>query len=202
MKEMKNLNILIIYEEELYADGLVSLIKEMHPCYNIDTCLIYDDFSEYVGKHYDISFIIKNGNIDLKNWYTDIRYGNDACRFVIVSTKFTIDDVKNYYEYSINGMVSKSFSRDKIKNILSLIFMGENYYPSDLYMVGHNKILTKTEFMVLKLVRKGYSNKQIAFDMNIMESTVKAHMTSIKRKLKCYNRVQVVEEAIDKGLIS
>lgn len=196
------MKILIIYEEELYANGLISLIKEMRDGYDIDKCLIYEDISDFVGKHYDITFIIKNGNIDLKNLYTDIRFGNDKCRFVIISSKFTIDDVKKYYEYSINGMICKSYSKDKVENILNLIFSGDNYYPSDLYMIGRNKILTKKEFKVLKLVRKGYSNKQIAYELNITEATVKAHMTSIMKKLKCYNRVQVIEESIDKGLIS
>jgi DNA-binding NarL/FixJ family response regulator len=38
----------------------------------------------------------------------------------------------------------------------------------------------------------GRLNKQIAYDLQIMEATVKAHMTAILRKLGAANRTQAV----------
>ena len=39
---------------------------------------------------------------------------------------------------------------------------------------------------------KGKLNKQIAFDLNITEATVKAHITTVFKKLKINNRTQAV----------
>jgi len=50
---------------------------------------------------------------------------------------------------------------------------------------------TPTESRVLHGVRFGRSNKQIAFDLGIAETTVKAHMTALMRKLNVCNRTQV-----------
>ena len=51
--------------------------------------------------------------------------------------------------------------------------------------------LTPTQIKVLNGVRSGLLNKQIAFDLGIAETTVKAHMTALMRKLKVRNRTQV-----------
>jgi DNA-binding NarL/FixJ family response regulator len=51
--------------------------------------------------------------------------------------------------------------------------------------------LTPTQLKVLRGVRSGQLNKQIAFDLGIAEATVKAHMTALMRKLNVRNRTQV-----------
>ena len=52
--------------------------------------------------------------------------------------------------------------------------------------------LTPTQLKVLRGVHSGLLNKQIAFELGIAESTVKAHMTALMRKLNVRNRTQVV----------
>ena len=41
------------------------------------------------------------------------------------------------------------------------------------------------------MISEGQLNKQIAYDLNVSEATVKAHMTAIMRKLGVSNRTQV-----------
>ena len=55
---------------------------------------------------------------------------------------------------------------------------------------------------VLKLMSKGLSNKQIAFDLGITEGTVKLYVTAILKILNVYNRVSAVNEARRRGLIT
>ncbi len=42
---------------------------------------------------------------------------------------------------------------------------------------------------------EGESNKQIAYNLNIAETTVKAHVSAILRKLGVHNRIQAVLSA-------
>ncbi|MCY1428288.1 transcriptional regulator EpsA [compost metagenome] len=44
---------------------------------------------------------------------------------------------------------------------------------------------------------KGESNKQIAYTLDIAETTVKAHVSAILRKLNVHNRVQAILSAGD-----
>ena len=51
--------------------------------------------------------------------------------------------------------------------------------------------LTPTQIKVMRGVRSGQLNKQIAYELGIAEATVKAHMTALMRKLNVRNRTQV-----------
>ena len=55
----------------------------------------------------------------------------------------------------------------------------------------------QTRALVLERMAKGESNKQIAYNLNITETTVKAHVSAILRKLGVHNRVQAILSASD-----
>jgi DNA-binding NarL/FixJ family response regulator len=50
--------------------------------------------------------------------------------------------------------------------------------------------LTPQQFRVLTMVCEGLLNKQIAYELNVSEATVKAHVTAIFRKLGVRTRTQ------------
>ena len=52
--------------------------------------------------------------------------------------------------------------------------------------------LTPQQLRVLELLGQGLLNKQIAHELEIVESTVKAHVSAILRKLNVYSRTQAV----------
>jgi len=55
--------------------------------------------------------------------------------------------------------------------------------------------LTPQQVRVLQMLRQGLLNKQIAYDLGVGETTVKAHVSEILRKLKVSSRTQAVIEA-------
>ncbi len=65
--------------------------------------------------------------------------------------------------------------------------------PDDQYSACEAPLfqLTPMQKKILNGVRAGLLNKQIAFGLGIAETTVKAHMTAIMRKLNVRNRTQV-----------
>jgi DNA-binding NarL/FixJ family response regulator len=67
-----------------------------------------------------------------------------------------------------------------------------NQISGDIASPRHRiEALTPTQLRVLRAVRFGLANKQIAFELGIAEATVKAHMTALMRKLSVRNRTQV-----------
>ena len=51
---------------------------------------------------------------------------------------------------------------------------------------------SKVQAKILQLICEGMLNKQIAYELNIAETTVKAHVTAIMRKLGVQSRTQAV----------
>lgn len=61
--------------------------------------------------------------------------------------------------------------------------------------------LSDREVEVLQLMAKGVSNKDIADQLSITQSTVKTHITSIFQKLNVTTRTEAVTTALKKGII-
>jgi NarL family two-component system response regulator LiaR len=62
--------------------------------------------------------------------------------------------------------------------------------------------LTERETEVLRLLARGYSNKQIAHSLNNTEKTIKTHVSRILSKLGVQSRTQATLYAIRTGLVS
>ena len=52
--------------------------------------------------------------------------------------------------------------------------------------------LTPQQFRVLTMMTEGMLNKQIAYDLEVSEATIKAHVTAVFRKLGVRTRTQAV----------
>ncbi|MGB7241157.1 MAG: response regulator transcription factor [Sulfitobacter sp.] len=100
------------------------------------------------------------------------------------------------------GFVPKHSSRAVFKDAIEKIGRGEIYKPS-VYVessaasprdetVSRLSTLTNQQAKILELICEGKLNKQIAFDLSIAETTVKAHVTAIMRKLGVQSRTQAV----------
>ncbi len=64
------------------------------------------------------------------------------------------------------------------------------------------ELLSERELEVLRLVATGASNRSIAAELYISESTVKTHVQSIFQKLGVNDRTEAVTHALQKGIIS
>jgi NarL family two-component system response regulator LiaR len=62
--------------------------------------------------------------------------------------------------------------------------------------------LTEREGEILRLMARGYANKQIARGLTIAEKTVKTHVSSILAKLGLQTRTQAALYAIRTGLVT
>ena len=195
-------DILILYEEELVADGVQRIINEIDPNIKVVKHLLYDDLETSIGEDkYDVIIISKDKNLNVPFVCSTIHSHNDKCKVVFISSAYTSEDVKQFMEFNVNAMICKKYSIAKIKSIMDLILMGENYYPPEFLPYTNKAFLSSQQLKIVKYLRQGYSNKQIAYDLGITEATVKAHMTIIMRKFNVVNRIQVIQKSLSMGIL-
>lgn len=197
-------NILIIYEEELYADGLITIINDIDSNVSVTKKILYNDLEQSIDyDEFDVVILSKTANMDMDYVCPIIKSHNPNCKVVILSRNFSKEDMKKFLEHGVDAVICKKYSSAKIKQIMGLIMMGENYYPPELIPLTASKnILSKQQLKIVDLMRYGYSNKQIAYELKISESTVKAHVTMILRKLDVVNRIQAIRKVFELGLLS
>lgn len=104
------------------------------------------------------------------------------------------------------GFVSKTVDKVTLGKGLSEVLSGSVFVPPELAEQIHgaddatdaNEIadrvadLTPAQLRVLQLIRHGQLNKQIAHELGVSETTVKAHVSEILRKLNVVSRTQAV----------
>ncbi|SFC13279.1 two component transcriptional regulator, LuxR family [Marinospirillum celere] len=101
------------------------------------------------------------------------------------------------------GFISKASPREEMARALQQLLTGQVYLPShsirqtDLEITSKEpqplawQQLTKKQLEVLERMALGESNKQIAWHLNIAETTVKGHVAAIMSKLGIKNRVHL-----------
>jgi len=128
---------------------------------------------------------------------------------VVISASEDTDVIKRVMSFGASGFVPKSAHPVEIGRALHAVMDGDVWLPekfqsllspqtshdSDLDLAARVAQLTAQQYKVLYYLTEGWLNKQIAYDLNISEATVKAHMTAIFRKLGVTNRTQVVIQA-------
>ena len=107
------------------------------------------------------------------------------------------------------GYVPKSAPKSVLLEAITEVLKGASYVPAQLAslmravqwespaslnIAARVCSLTRCEIRVLQLVRQGLFNKQIAYELGIVEPTVKAHIGAILRKLNVFSRTQIVVE--------
>ncbi len=63
------------------------------------------------------------------------------------------------------------------------------------------KKLSKREYEIIRLIASGFTDRQIAERLEILENTVKAHRFHLVRKLKAKNSAHAVSLAFKKGIL-
>src|SRR5271165_3056137 len=68
----------------------------------------------------------------------------------------------------------------------------QNVHPAS-FVIRHNLGLTRREQQLVQLISHGFTNKEIASQLNLCEQTVKNHIHRMLRKLGATNRFAAVE---------
>ena len=109
--------------------------------------------------------------------------------------------------YGAAGFIPKSVRKDELARAIRSVMDGALYVPENYdaknepddgsdraEMVRKLGKLTPQQLRVLQMLRQGLLNKQIAYELQVGETTVKAHVSEILRKLNVYSRTQAVIE--------
>lgn len=123
---------------------------------------------------------------------------------VVVSSMADNRVVSSVIHAGANGFIPKHSQRDVFQKAVETlknnrVFLPDGYelLPGDAGTSKDDAIsrlasLTNQQARILQLICEGKLNKQIAYELSIAETTVKAHITAIMRKLGVQSRTQAV----------
>lgn len=103
------------------------------------------------------------------------------------------------------GYLLKSSVGNELLETIRIVHSGKRRVPPEIAtdIAEHvaDDALTEREISVLRRIAAGQANKNIARDLDISESTVKAHIRSILPKLNASDRTHAVMIALKRGIL-
>jgi DNA-binding NarL/FixJ family response regulator len=136
----------------------------------------------------------------------ELRRRLPALPIVIVSATEEPRVIREAIAAGAMAYIPKSLDRATIAAALHRVMEGETWQPepsegtaapTGAPSAERMKALTPQQRNILKLIAAGKPNKIIAYELDIAETTVKAHITVILRKLGVYSRTQAALVARD-----
>lgn len=122
---------------------------------------------------------------------------------LVVSANEKPEIMQRAVEFGAKGFLPKSSGIETIQTAIQSALQGAIWLPDHAgvptpasedehkLMEGITS-LTPQQYLVLTMLAEGLLNKQIAYELDVTEATIKAHMTAIFRKLSVRSRTQAV----------
>ncbi len=122
----------------------------------------------------------------------------------MISGSSSLDVITLSEELGASGFISKSDHPDVIAQAINTLLLGDKWFPNIISsadnttyrevgeIAGKVASLTPSQFKVFTLVCKGLLNKQIAYELNISENTVKTHISNIFEKFDIKKRTSLI----------
>ena len=126
-------------------------------------------------------------------------------RVIMLTTSEGDIDIQRSLQAGAVAYVLKSTPKDELLHIIRSVHNGRKHIPPDVASrlaeyVGEEN-LTARELEVLKQIRAGHRNKEIAFELSISETTVNFHVRNLMEKLRANDRAHAISIAIRRGFL-
>jgi len=126
-------------------------------------------------------------------------------RVIILTTSDGDGDIQRALRSGASGYILKSMPKNEMLSVIRSVHAGNRHVPPEVAarLAEHlgDDDLTDRELEVLRLIRDGYRNKQIADQLAIAETTVNFHIKNLVDKLGANDRTHAVTIALRRGLL-
>jgi DNA-binding NarL/FixJ family response regulator len=197
--------VLIVDDHGLIRDGLRAILLSSFPACDIAEAGSFVEALGVLEAAPDPDLVLLDLNIPDASRFSaldQLRADFPSLPVVMVSGSYDRVTVRDALAAGAAGFLPKTLDRATILDAIQQVLAGEIYVPeemqSDPLADQSDKIrklidsLTPQQRVVLSHLVAGRLNKQIAHELDISMTTVKAHVSAILCKLNVFSRTQAV----------
>lgn len=206
------MKVLVADDHAMIREGISDTLKHICPDISIYEAENARSTLQILTQEKDFSFALIDLFMPDSNGFSLLRKlcnDNPDLPVIVFSASEDPQNITKSLDAGAVGYIPKNSSKAIMINAIQLVLAGGIYVPNAILKESkknksapNNEInieefknlistLTRRQFDILKFVAIGKSNKQIAYDLNISENTVKTHVSAILKHLHLHNRTQV-----------
>ena len=203
------MNILIVDDHPLFRHALIQVVRYGLPQAQIQETADVDEFYARLEQGTAPDLVLFDLNLPGASGFSALVYLRaqyPALPIIVVSAHEELSIMQRAIAHGAMGYIPKSSHPNAIGEAIQQVLAGELWLPPHLpshagfdsratdetALVERLQSLTPQQFRVLMMIAEGLLNKQIAYELEVSEATIKAHVTAIFRKLAVQNRTQAV----------
>jgi DNA-binding NarL/FixJ family response regulator len=126
-------------------------------------------------------------------------------KIIILASHAGDAEINRALQNGAYGYILRDISESELIKAIRTVAAGKKYIPGEIATILSENLgqetLTPSEQRILEMIVTGQSNKEIAFDLNVSENTVKTHVKNIFEKLRVSDRTSAATSAIKRGLV-
>lgn len=191
--------IVVADDHPLFRAALRSAVEKAAPGAAIEECASLAEAKAALSQPVDLLLLdLKLSDSEGMAGLASVRVEHPAVPVVVVSASEEAPVVRHVQGLGAAGFIPKSAALPQMVAAIGAALAGDGWWP-DLPedeagddLAARVGSLTPSQLRILEGLKAGRLNKQIAFDLGVSEATIKAHLTSVFRKLGVQNRTQAV----------
>ena len=207
------MKILIADDHQLFIDGIRHILARLDPDVRVTEVNSAERAIETLESDPSFDLILVDlglPGMDGTSIIQRMRARGTCLPLVVISGEQDARVIQSVLEAGALGFIPKSHNSQQMLAALEQVLDGEIYLPVDIEQQirrletrrnSTSELVTKRQLDVLRLMAKGYSNKQIAASLFLTEHTIKTHVSAIFMALDACNRTECVRIAQREGLL-
>jgi DNA-binding NarL/FixJ family response regulator len=206
--------IVIADDHPLFRGALRQAIGSIMPKARVVEANGMDELNALIGQERDVDLILLDLTMPGVQGFSglmSLRAQHPELPVVIVSATEEATVIRRAMDFGASGFIPKSIDIDSIGGAIEAVLAGDTWTPPDVDLTATEDketadlvrrlgTLTPQQVRVLTMLSEGLLNKQIAYELNVSEATVKAHVSAILDKLGVDSRTQAVIAASKIGV--